>query len=295
MTPEGWFLVGAPWDCSGTGRGEQAAPEALRSAGLTTLVAADLGDAPTVIDTEVRDDRTGVRALDQTVAAARALDAFLADGLGANPAKLPLVIGGDCSILLGVVPALTARFDDVGLWFLDGHPDYLDGFASETGETADMDLALVTGVGAEELTTLSGRSPMLDPRDAILIGHRTRGLDPASQDEVDRVPAELQRIDASSLLDDPAAAGRRAAGWLAASGRRGWLHIDLDVLDPQSLSAVTYPQPGGPDWADLGDLIHRLLTGDNLLGVSVADFRPDLDTEGTLARRIVALLEGVLP
>jgi arginase len=295
MTPERWLLLGAPWDCSGTGRGEQAAPDALRSAALTTRVAADLGDAPIVIDTDQRDDRTGVRALDQTVAAARTLHTFLADGLDANPRTLPLVVGGDCSILFGIVPALTARHHDVGLWFLDGHPDYLDGLTSQTGETADMDLAIVTGCGAEELTTLSGHSPMVDAGNAILLGHRTRGLDPASQGEVDRVPAELRRIDASSLLDDPAGAGRQAAAWLAASGRRGWLHIDLDVLDPAALPAVTYPQPGGPGWAELVDVLRPLARSDGLLGVSVADFRPDLDPGGTLARQVVELLDRVLP
>src|SRR5688572_6202871 len=45
-----WFLLGAPWDCSGTGRGEAAAPGALRTSGLARLVDVDLGDAATLID-----------------------------------------------------------------------------------------------------------------------------------------------------------------------------------------------------------------------------------------------------
>ncbi|HEX7148522.1 MAG TPA: arginase family protein [Actinomycetota bacterium] len=152
-----WFLLGAPWDCSGTGRGEQAAPAALRAAGLPALVGLDRGDAGTVIDSTRRDQRTGVLALPETVRAARALAGTLDEALGELPGRRPLVVGGDCSILLGILPALRGRVGPVGLWFLDGHPDYLDGPGSDTGETADMDLAVLTGDGAEPLVTWPGQ------------------------------------------------------------------------------------------------------------------------------------------
>jgi len=140
-----WFLLGAPWDCSGTARGEQAAPDALRAAGLSALVGQDLGDAVTVVDSTDRDEDTGVLALPETVRAAHAVADALGRALQDTPDRRPLVVGGDCSILLGIVPALRRHVGTVGLWFIDGHPDFLDGHASETGETADMDLALLTG------------------------------------------------------------------------------------------------------------------------------------------------------
>lgn len=132
----------------GTGRGEQAAPEALRAGGLSGLVGQDLGDADTVIGSAGRDEETGVLALHDTVQAANALADVLSEALEDLPGRRPLVLGGDCSILLGIFPALRRQVGRPGLWFLDGHPDFLDGAVSDTGETADMDLALLTGVGA---------------------------------------------------------------------------------------------------------------------------------------------------
>lgn len=285
-----WFLLGAPWDCSGSGRGEQDAPAALRAAGIAGLVAADLGDADTAIRTTARDPASGVRAPADTVRAARALAAALRDGLRAHPGARPLVVGGDCSLLLGVLPAI----GPAGLWFADGHPDFLDGHASDTGETADMDLAVVTGTGAPELVGLGGAAPMVRPEDVVLLGHRTAGLDAASAAEVARLPAALRRIDAAALVADPAAAGRRAEQWLAGSGRGAWLHVDLDVLDPAALPAVTYPQPGGPDWARLTAALAPLAASPRLLGISIADFRPDLDPTGASAARVVELVGGLL-
>lgn len=248
-----WFLLGAPWDSSASGRGEQAAPGALRAAGLASLVEADLGDASTVVAGGERDRQTGVRALPATVAAARALTASLVAALRNRPGSRPLVVGGDCSLLLGVVPALRTVVGRVGLWFVDGHPDYLDGAASDTGETADMELAVLTGTGAPALVSLAGTVPMIDPSAVVLLGHRTTGLDPASAAEVDRLPRTLHRIAAPELLADPPAAGRTARDLLdgATGTAGGWLHIDLDVLDPSALPAVTYPQPGGPSWEHL--------------------------------------------
>lgn len=293
MNPSGWFLLGAPWDCSGTGRGEQAAPAALRAAGLSTLVASDLGDAATTIDSVHRDPHTGVLALAETVRAARALSAALTGGLRGNPGRRPLVVGGDCSILLGIAPALRQRSGPLGLWFVDGHPDYVEARASGTGETADLDLAALTGDAPAPLVALGDGAPMVPAELAVLIGHRTRDLDPESAAELARVPATLRTIDADAVRSDPAGAGERAASWLAA--HPAWLHVDLDVLDPEALPAVTYPQPGGPNWDDLAALLTPLARAPRLLGASIADFRPDLDPTGAQAARVVALLDRVLP
>ncbi|MGY0006402.1 arginase family protein [Micromonospora sp. I033] len=295
MTAPGWYLVGAPWDCSGLGRGERLAPAALRAAGLSDLVPDDAGDAPIVIDDDRRDDATGVRALGQTSRAARVLADRLAEAAGRRPGRRPLVLGGDCSLLLGVLPWLRRDRGRVGLWFVDGHPDFLDGAASPTGETADMDLALLTGSGPAQLTTPAGvTAPLVAPADVVLIGHRTRDLDPEAAAEVARLPDSIRRIDAPAVVDAPRRCGERAAALLADVDGGVWLHVDCDVLDPAAMPAVSYPQPGGPTLGQLADLLAPLFASPRLLGVSVADFRPDLDPAGAHAAALVALLREFL-
>lgn len=255
----------------------------------------DLGDVATHINTTERDEHTGVRALRDSVRAAHGLADALGHALHDHPGERPLVVGGDCSILLGIFPALRRHVGATGLWFLDGHPDYLDGLTSDTGETADMDLAILTGDGAAPLVALAGAPPMIAKNDVVLLGHRTTALDAGAVAELDRLPPDLRRIDDAGVIGDPAGAGRLAAEWLAGAGSGAWLHLDLDVLDPTSLPAVTYPQQRGLDWDQLTALIEPLSRSSRLLGVSVADFRPDLDPTGAFATRIVNLLERTLP
>jgi arginase len=291
---DSWFLLGAPWDCSGAGRGEAAAPDALRTAGLARLVDVDLGDAGTVIDSERRDEATGVRALPETIAAARALSGALAAAMRRYDGRRPLVIGGDCTLLLGVFAHLRAALGEVGLWILDGHPDYVDARASATGETADSELAVLTGDGPASLIGLAGTVPMVSPRHVALIGHRTAHLDPDSAAELARLPESILGIDAPAVVRDPGGAGDRAAAWAAQLGLPMWLHVDVDVLEPSSMPAMTYPQPGGPDADQLEALLAPLARSPRLLGVSVADFRPDLDPDGGYAARLVTMLDRTL-
>ncbi|WP_231137818.1 hypothetical protein [Rhodococcus opacus] len=93
MDAAGWFMLGAPWDCSGSARGEQAAPHAFREAGLSAVVGRDVGDAVTVIDRTDRDERAGVIALSETVRAAHALADDLAVAMTDLPGRRPLVVG----------------------------------------------------------------------------------------------------------------------------------------------------------------------------------------------------------
>jgi len=294
MIGSDWFLLGAPWDCSGSNRGEERAPDALREAGLARLVDVDLGDAATTIAGGHRDEATGVRALPQTIAAAHELAAALSSGIRAHPGRRPLVIGGDCSLLLGVFARTDAAQGEVGLWMLDGHPDYVDPPGSDTGETADLELAVLTGDGPPSLAGLGGQVPMVAARHVALIGHRTTDLDAAAAAELARLPAGLFTIDATAVTGDPAGAGRRAAAWADRLGLPMWLHLDVDVLDPSALPAVTYPQDGGPDLDQLAAVLTPLTAAPRLLGVSVADFRPDLDPDGSQAARLVALLDRTL-
>ena len=69
------------------------------------------------------------------------------------------------------------------------------------------------------------------------------------------------------------------------AGDEWWLHIDLDVLSTESLSAVDYPQPGGLDWARLDHVVGVILNRPGCRGASVVIYNPELD-DGAAAPRI---------
>lgn len=280
-----WTVLGAPFDSSGAGRGEERGPQALRAAGLPEVFeATDAGDVAPPLCDPVRDPETGVIAFAGLCESSRALREAVVATLTCH--ERPLVVGGDCTVLLGSVAGARAAAGRVGLWFVDGHADYLDGESSPTGEAADMDLAMLTGDGPPGLVDLAADVPLVGPADVVILGHRPASLNPEVALELQRVPAATGRMTAEEIAADPAQA---AEGWERALAERGpvWLHVDLDALDEAALPAVTYPQPHGLGWDAFEALIRPFLASEALVGASVADFNPDLDPNGTHARHIV--------
>lgn len=213
----------------------------------------------------------------------------LADRIGAllDADRVPLVLGGDCSILLGAALALRRR-GRYGLAFLDGHSDFRHpGNAAATGAAAGEDLALTTGRGQADLTDLEGKRPYVRDGDAAVLGIRAD----------DEYPAELRRLGiqtwpAARLRGEGARAGARAAlVQLERSDLAGfWVHVDVDILDPAVMPAVDSPGPGGIDHAELVDLLGGLLASNRCVGMEVTVFDPDLDPDGRLAGELTDTL-----
>lgn len=294
MSDEPWTILGLPIDCTGRAIGVERMPAALRAAGLPErLGARDLGDLPVSIDDSRRDPATGIIGFD----AVRASSAATRDALGAMLARgeRPLLIGGDCTLLIGACAALKDGFGRYGLAFVDGHLDFYDGRTSPTGETADMDLAILSGFGPAGLIDLAGAPPLVDPADVVVLGYRD-GQQAAADGALDPAVAApaIRLYDAAALHGGAARVGGEVAAAFAAAPSRFWLHLDLDVLDESAMPAVDYRMPGGLTWDQLAGLLVPLARSPALIGADVTIYNPTLDQDGAYARRIVRLLGDVL-
>ena len=186
-------IIDAPIDCSGAGRGEERAPGALRAAGLVErLRARDAGEAGARIRDRRRDPATGVIGAVEVRRASTAIASRVHEVLEAG--ERPLVLGGDCTLLLGVFSALPRGS---GLWFIDGHADFFDGQSSPTGEAADMELAILTGHGPPGL--LDRDEPLLEPGAVVLLGHRPGELHPDVALENARLDPAIQALTAAEV------------------------------------------------------------------------------------------------
>jgi arginase len=261
---------------------------------LERLGAADAGRVePPPYRPEV-DPATGVRNGDTMPAYSIALADRLEELLDAG--AFPLVLGGDCSILLGGMLALRRR-GRYGLVSVDGGLDFRHPgnahLVGPVGSVAGEDLAVVTGRGAEALTNLEGRRPLVRDADVVAIGHR--GLE-GFADEVLATPMTL--FDAGTLRRlGPEEVARRAVAALAGRGVEGfWVHVDADVLDPEVMPAVDSPEPGGLSFQELAALLAALTAAEAATGMQLTIFDPELDADGRLAAELTAtVVAGLAP
>lgn len=153
--------------------GVQDAPAALRKAGLhTRLGSPDEARINVPPYCEVRDPGTGLLNPHAIAAVARDLAAAVETALDRD--RFPIVLGGDCSIILGPLLALRRR-GRYGLVFIDGHADFQHPGDEPTGEVASLDLALATGRGPATLSDLDRLRPLVRDEDAALVGYRVFG------------------------------------------------------------------------------------------------------------------------
>jgi arginase len=222
----------------------------------------------------------------------------LADRIGAvlEANDFPLVLGGDCSIVLGAGLAMSRRAEAlggrVGLVFVDGHSDFRHpGNAPYVGAAAGEDLALVTGRGQVELAGIENRRPYFRDADVVVLGIRGR----------DEYRTELQAagFPVRPVPELRAAGAARSAQW--AREQLGdlagfWLHVDVDVLDPAVMPAVDAPDDGGIAHQELELLIAGLVADGRCLGMDLTVFDPDHDPDGVYAREIVnTVVAGLAP
>jgi arginase len=215
----------------------------------------------------------------------------LADAVGGvlDRGLFPVVLGGDCSILLGNLLALRRRGRH-GLLFLDGHTDFYQPSAEPTGEAASMELALATGRGPRLLTDLEGYGPLLRDEDVVALGFRDSVQ--SAEAGMQPLPPQLHAVDLDGVRAVGAAvAARRAVDRLGASGNGGyWVHLDVDVLDDEIMPAVDYRLPGGLTWQELESILRTALVGERAVGLDVTIFNPRLDPGGTIAARLAECL-----
>lgn len=200
--------------------------------------------------------------------------------------RFPIVLGGDCSILLGIMPALKAK-GQFGLIFLDAHADFYEPVKSVTGEVADMDLAMVTGRGPMLLTNINGLRPYVKDEHVVHIGQR-------DEEETERYGSQDIRetaIKCFSLKDierdgiDQVIAG--IVQYMQTLQLHGyWIHFDTDVLSDEINPAVDYRLPGGLFFEQVTQIIQQLMAADNMIGMSVTCFNPKLDADGSIAKGI---------
>ncbi|MEO8620554.1 MAG: arginase family protein [bacterium] len=282
-----------PYD-TGEPRHLDRAPAALRERGLVSMLDAhDLGDVvPGAYVDLVRTPgrvRNEQQVLDYSLA--------IADRVAAAMAlhEFPLVIGGDCSIVLGAtLGARAAARGAIGLAYVDAHADFATPDESYTGSAASMCLGMVAGRGDTPLARLSNGGPLVAAPHIALIGRR----------DLDEPWYGHDALNSSGALDLPhtvaramgyGAAASAALERLTQSALSGfWVHLDADVIDPAFVPAVDSPLPGGPNMDELGDLLLPLVQHPKALGLELTIYDPFLDPDGSSAAHLVNLLARIL-
>jgi arginase len=282
-----WVFIGAPSSAGAHHAGQELAPSALRAAGLLErlraagLMVADGGDLP------VTPFAVGIppyRNLDAVVSVASAVRDRVAEVLAGGGS--PLVVGGDCTLTLGVVAAFGR---DVRLVYEDGDMDLGPLGDAELHASGILDSAGVEhllGGGAPELAGLSGTVPLIDPARLTLLGGDLRETSDTGRSYLKGRGVTFQ--EGPALAADPVDAARRALAAVAADTGPVLVHFDVDVIDSGDLPLANFPHYGSGVSADQAFACLRELCAHPLLsGLVLTEVNPTHDPSGHLLSRYI--------
>jgi arginase len=258
---------------------------------LQAIVAVDHGDLAAPVHDSRRNARSGLVGHREVVAATQTIRNTSARWL--EHGQRTVVLGGCCTLMIGLGAATRDKLGRFGIAYLDGHLDLYDGESSPSGEAADVPLATLLGHGDPEVLDAAG-GPALAPDGVYLLGAR---------DTLQaRGHGSLMPEDFGFQHDDTAAIRTRGAAKVGAAARahfdeRGlpfWLFLDVDALDPAAFPATDALIGDGLDWDDVDALAAPLARSPRLLGVVTTCYNPEKDPDGTCGRRLGRFLESVV-
>jgi len=290
-------LIGAPTSAGSYAPGQEAAPRVLRELGLIEALRAagrdvhDAGDGPLQV---WRPDRENPRAMNlpEVVEAVQAVGRAVATAIQADADVL--VIGGNCTISLGVMSAFTGE-PAAGLLYLDRHFDLNTPHSTTDGALDWMGMAHALNLAgaAAELASAFDRTPLLTPAHVWFAG-----IDPSAATDFEREQAaqlELRWCSSEDLIRAPAVVVADALEYLPAGPLA--VHVDVDVLDftDAPLSENTDGRNTGPSLAVLTQVLDLACHDPRFRALSIGEINPArAAAEPDALLRIIATLATAL-
>jgi arginase family enzyme len=222
-------------------------------AGALGVEAREIGSPGDVRDTRYDEDLSEARGC--LLEAGGQIDDALAAG------NTPVLLAADCSVSVTTLPAVVRNRPDARVLWLDAHGDYNTPETSGSGYLGGMCLAAATGEWD------AGLGDTLSAERVVLAG--IRDLDTGERELLERSPATVIGASAVETL---------VAAKNALDGAPVFVHLDLDVLDPEHFPAAV-PAPGGLHPDKLYDLLDSVLEDSELVGLEVTAFEAPEDEQ----------------
>lgn len=261
-------------------------PWVLHNLGLLAAIGAEYGG--TIIPPRYNSfweagmgDRNSVEIAQYSVALAQKVEAILAQK------NFPIVIGGDCSILIGNALALR-NLGNYGLVFVDAHSDYRHpGNSENIGAAAGEDLAIVTGKGDHRLININGRGPYINSANVVSLGILTTD---------ENIP-EMQNDGITIFTNQDLMGGQNVNIVLDKLKTRTdgfWIHMDFDAIDKSEMSAVDCPEATGISFERLANILQSILARPECVGINFTIYDPDLDPDFEQGKKVLHFIKTIL-
>jgi arginase len=292
--PKKIVLLGAPSSAAALRAGTERAPAALRAAGLVARLESagfevlDAGDIATRV---YQQDDEHPRARNFPAVLSVLHDLRPRVEVAIKSGALPVVIGGDCIVVLATIAGARRYYRSVGLVYMDSDADLNTPATSASGGVDGMVISHIVGRGAAEMVRFWGEPPLVREPDILLFG--ANRIDASEEQYLARSP--MPRHLAAEISKRGGAVAAENAAQRAHAGQREFvLHFDVDVISGREFPATNYPSLGAISLADARQALAVFARQPQLVGMNICAYNPELDTDGSYAKLLIDLFVEAL-
>lgn len=297
MTETRFTILGVPSSAGAHYAGQENAPGELRAAGLVNALSArgaevlDVGDLPVehfVVDHSHPRHRNLGAVVGVARAAANAVEAIVTSG------RVALVLGGDCTITLGVVAGAQRIHPDVGLVYLDGDADLTTPETTTSGIMDSMGVAHLLGIADTELGRLDRPPPMLSDDRLVMLGYNPNDTDSFKAASLAARP-RVVHFPGTELQASPEDVATQALKALTAQESPVIVHFDVDAVDSSDLPLGNFPHYGVGVALQTASMALRILcSAPRLLAVVLTEVNPGHEPSGEQLKRYIDAVSRAL-
>jgi arginase len=273
-------LITVPWDTARRGERMGAGPLHFLEHGARARLEAVAGP---VRETAVGVDPAFPAEIATAFDLARATNFAVKVACGRN--SFPLVLAGNCMTALGVYAAMPAG--STGVVWLDAHADLNTPETTRSGFLDGMALAVLLGRCWREMSAgVQGFTPVAE-ENVVLVG--ARDLDPAEAEYLDH--SRVGRVTVEQVTHGDALT--EALDALSQRVEQVYLHLDLDVHDPEEGAANAFAAPHGLSASAVRGVIAAVAAHLPIAALSITAYDPAHDPEGRVLEHGLRVMEQV--
>jgi len=292
-------IIGVPMDFGQQLRGVDMGPAAVRYTGLISRLRSlghhvvDTGDITIPIrdcDVTAARDKGSNHKDNYLNEITQICESIYTTGKAiVDKGDFPLFIGGDHSIAVGTVAAVTNN-EPTGLIWIDAHGDFNTPKTSPSGNIHGMPLATLIGEGHASLVNVGRPGAKIHPENVVLIGQRD--LDKNEKKRLKKAGIAvftMRDIDEQGISSVASKAMMKLVHL-----KRIHLTVDMDALDPLEAPGVGTPVPGGISYREAHLLMEIFSDSGKITSMDMVEINPILDIANKTAELAVELILSAL-
>lgn len=285
-------IIGAPSTFGQRKLGVDLGPTAIRYVGLISrlkqldLDVYDKGDikVPAVNIEKFHSEQKGLRNYDEIIDVNQKLNKEVSASIENN--RFPLVLGGDHSIAVGSVSAISKHYNNLGVIWYDAHGDLNIPEESPSGNIHGMPLRILTGEGPKELLELN--SNVIKPENIVLIG--MRDLDKGERQFIKNhniktfTMSDIDKLGIKEVIEN-------TIEYLKSRNVDGvHLSLDVDALDPLETPGTGTRVLGGLSYRESHFALELLHQSHLISSMDLVEVNPLIDSNNYTAEQAVSLV-----